>query len=49
MTDETRVYFDSCCFIDMAQLKLGLGLEDGRDSHALFCKNLLMRQGLKTP
>lgn len=41
MTNEARVYFDACCFIDMAQLKLNLGLEKGRDNHAFFCKQFI--------
>ena len=41
MTNEVRVYFDACCFIDMAQLSLNLGLESGRDDHAFFCKQFI--------
>jgi predicted nucleic acid-binding protein len=41
MSNEIRVYFDACCFIDMAQVQFKLGLEKGRDDHAFFCKKFI--------
>lgn len=41
MSNEPRVYFDACCFIDMAQSAMSLQLETGRESHVFYCRKFL--------
>ncbi|CAN4267472.1 PIN_MT3492-like domain containing protein [Methylophilaceae bacterium] len=41
MTIDIRVYFDSCCFIDLAKTSLNLHTESGRTDHIFYCKKLL--------
>lgn len=38
---EIKVYFDACCFIDLAKTALDLQIEDGREPHIFFCKKLI--------
>jgi predicted nucleic acid-binding protein len=42
MADTKRkVYFDSCCFIDLATSASGHPLVDGMDDHVFWCRKLL--------
>lgn len=41
MSIDIRVYFDACCFIDLAKTALKLQTENGRDSHIFFCRKFI--------
>lgn len=41
MSSEPRVYFDSCCFIDMAAHNLSIGVRTDRTSHVFYCRKFL--------
>lgn len=38
---EIRVYFDACCFIDLAKIALKFQTEDGREPHIFFLKKFI--------
>ena len=38
---EIRVYFDACCFIDLAKNHLKLQLDPNREPHVFFCRKFL--------
>ena len=38
---EPKVYFDACCFIDMAQASMSLPLNPGRENHVHACRSFL--------
>lgn len=41
MSDEPKVYFDACCFIDLVSHELSIGVKSGRDSHVYYCRKFL--------
>lgn len=41
MSDEPKVYFDACCFIDLASHDLSIGVNLGRASHVYYCRKFL--------
>lgn len=41
MSSEPRVYFDSCCFIDMVAHNLSIGVRTDRTSHVYYCRKFL--------
>lgn len=41
MNIEIRVYFDTCCFIDLAKTHLKLQLDANREPHVFFCRKFL--------
>jgi predicted nucleic acid-binding protein len=46
---ESKVYFDSCCFIDLAQMALKFPVKTDREKHVHACKNFLNAARAKTP
>ena len=46
---EPRVYFDACCFLDMAQTAMNLPILSGRAGHVYACKNFLKAARAKAP
>lgn len=38
---EIKVYFDACCFIDLAKTALRLQTENDREPHIFFCRKLI--------
>lgn len=41
MSSETRIYFDACCFIDLAQHELQLNATNAREPHVFYCRKFL--------
>lgn len=41
MSTEPRVYFDACCFIDLAMSQLSLPVQAEREPHIFYCRKLL--------
>lgn len=41
MSTEPRVYFDACCFIDMAKSQLDIPVQAEREPHIFYCRKLL--------
>ena len=41
MSIEPRVYFDACCFIDLAMSQLSLPIQAEREPHIFYCRKLL--------
>jgi predicted nucleic acid-binding protein len=41
MSSGTKIYFDSCCFIDMVKHQLTIGNLAGREAHVFYCKKFL--------
>lgn len=41
MTEKTKVYLDTCCFIDLASHQLNMPIVDKRESHIFICQQLI--------
>lgn len=41
MSNDIKVYFDTCCFIDLAKTSLKLQTEENREPHIFYCKKLI--------
>lgn len=41
MTEKTKVYLDTCCFIDLASHQLNMPIIDKRESHIFICQQLI--------